>query len=311
MLVHTLLVIIAVMSGPVGINKDRQLLQRVQVIEDDLYSISYDIANSSPDTKAIHVTLRKRFTNAATKQLDNDRVLGFELSHHNSRAKSVTSKLNLPWTIHDEKLYITRNATHGPPASAWLINFSLNEKEPRKSQPLYDNGNILLQPVVNALSGFWVNDDGQSIMLRSIPHVDFDLYFASNGVLNLYVTVNSGLTYWTYDNKEWKYIRKYDFKVEGPFFVTDNGNSIVLQREGKWCVISGIESDETTIEPIAVVQKDVPLILIEDVTAKKQYLDLDGRVFDMKGMEIEHYPDLKNFDDRAEVLFDFIIKQRE
>ncbi len=307
----TLLVIAVVMSGPASINKDRQRLQRVQVIEDDLYSVGYEIANSSPDTKAIHVTLRKRFSSADTRQLSNERVLGFEFSHHNSRIKPITSKLNLPWTIHDGKLYISTHASTGPPAGAWLMNLSLNEKEPRKSQPLFDNGNILLQPVGKALSGFWVNDGGQSILLRSIPHVDFDFYFEKDGILNLFVTVNSDLTHWTYDNKEWKYIRKYDFKVDGPFFITDNGNSIVSQRDGKWCVISGIETDEPTIEPIAPVQKNTPLILIEDMTAKKQYFDLDGRVFDKKGIELSRFPAHENFNDRAELLFDFIIKQRE
>ncbi len=170
-----------------------------------------------------------------------------------------------------------------------------------------------LAPLSAHHGGIGYDDQGDPILLKVIPEKHFyDIRVSNDDTIILFMTLDGKLSRWMYeDGKDWEFIRKYDFKVEGPFLVTDSGNSIVSQREGKWCVISGIETDEPTIEPIAPVQKNIPLILIEDMTAKKQYFDLDGRVFDMKGMEIEHFPDLKNFNDRAELLFDFIIKQRE
>ena len=110
----------------------------------------------------------------------------------------------------------------------------------------------------------------------------------------------------------WHHKKNLSVTIDGPFLWMQDPQYVVAEREGMWCVIGPLHSDEPHVRPIIAKDADKPLILVEDVMAKRNYFRLGDKLMDDRGAVIERVDASKPLDDQMrEVVSKVVLRRRD
>lgn len=170
--------------------------------------------------------------------------------------------------------------------------------------------------------GDMVRRPGLRTQVRPVD-LHYDLHPIVEGRLDLYVTVDGDLYRWLFDKtigsgKQWSFgdawqlEAKYDFKLQGPFlFLGTIGKGVVAERDGQWSVIGPLDAEEPDARVIVARDQELPLNLVEDVHAKKDYFRQGKRLFDDRGRFIAAINTLAGHDDQLREVVSKVVARRK
>jgi hypothetical protein len=305
------------------------LLQRVEI--SDKHSHSFDFSGPrGPGTPVLVRTSTSHDLEAKAIPVDRYYVLGV-----NGNAYRRDEPFR--WGISEEAVFCTFSLPHvhqriGPTILRFPRQFlvagpddgrsAIDQKRlgNRFSSP---NGSpapnyVGLSPVHAALMGFegWkIGDlplgDGVQMSKKGHPKVSYDIHGLDASRIELYMTVDGKLSRWLFDGKEWTLRENYAIEIEGPFLVCEQGKSLVTARDGRWCLLKGIDTENPSVTPIIDVSETNPLRLIEDRSARKAFLELGGDLFDTSGKRIARIPKSVKPENRVREIVRNVRAQRE
>jgi hypothetical protein len=146
-------------------------------------------------------------------------------------------------------------------------------------------------PIAEALQGFhrgWGH--GEKWIGEPARAVHYDIRAVDDTQVDLFVTSDGDLFKWLFDGGVWKYQRPYDLRAEGEFMVLEGGASLVAQREGRWTLFTGFNDDRTQVTPVAEVDGDEPLTVLDDVDNRRSFLLYKDVLYDTEGRSLERLP---------------------
>ncbi len=114
--------------------------------------------------------------------------------------------------------------------------------------------------------------------------IHYDFLASGDNRLELLMTADGRLQRWSFDGEKWKLAKEYSVELRGPFLVCDNGASVVAEWEGQWSLIGPLDAAAPQVSPVVKRKEGTPLVLIEDTLVKKNYFELEGKVYDASGV---------------------------
>jgi hypothetical protein len=147
-------------------------------------------------------------------------------------------------------------------------------------------------PASDALYGFLeLTDDGyKRVAPNGHPKVVLDISSKGDTQLELFMTVDARLSKWFYDGAGWEHKRTYDVRVDGEFMVLEGGTALVGVRDKRLCVFIGFDTGETKITPVAEVDPNEPMTIVDDVENRRSFLLYKDVLYDAEGRSVERLP---------------------
>ena len=137
-----------------------------------------------------------------------------------------------------------------------------------------------------------------------------NLYYDFRGLgktrLELYVTVKGKIHRWLFDGKEWWLSKIFDVSIDSPFLICNDGNTVVTERDGDWCLIGPLDAEKPTVRRIVEKQEGEPLMLIEDVVTKTNYFEHEGTLLDENGKRLWSVPRATNTPERIKAIAKYV-----
>ncbi len=144
----------------------------------------------------------------------------------------------------------------------------------------------------------------------SYRDVFVDLRPLEEGAFELFVAVEGRLSVWSGNNEDWQFMRIVPTPVKKPFLVFDDGRRLVTERNGDWCIIGPLEAAEPEARPIIAKDANKPLILVEDVVAKRNYFRMGDNLMDDRGMVLERLDTSEPLEDQMrEVVYKVVLRR--
>lgn len=144
----------------------------------------------------------------------------------------------------------------------------------------------MLDPMVSARNRLVWDAPDSPRLLAKIPIVFYDIQAVDKEKIELFLTVDGGLTKWLFNGKEWRILKHYDFRLEGEFLAFDQGRSLVFERDGKWSVMRNIDDADSEVRALVNRVENEPLILVEDIVSQTNHFIDRDRLVDENGKEI-------------------------
>lgn len=137
------------------------------------------------------------------------------------------------------------------------------------------------------LEGWELGDEpmgnGLHMCGKCIPVTHYDIRALDDSQVELFVTMNDKLSRWLFDGKKWTFRRNYPGTINGPFLICDEGNALVAEVDGHWCLVRGFDKQNAEVRQIVKKTDNEPLVLVEDLVARTNYFQLGGRLYDENG----------------------------
>ena len=165
------------------------------------------------------------------------------------------------------------------------------------------------------IDGWQVGDepiqDGLHISSKEIPIVHYDVRALDDARVELYMTVSDKLSRWLFDGEKWTLAKNYSAIINGPFLVYKEGNAIVAEKDGHWCIIESLDNKNPEIRQIVKRVPDEPLVLVEDLAAGRNYFQQQGKLYDENAAAIWSMPVGLEGNARFKAVVDFVCSRRE
>ncbi len=165
------------------------------------------------------------------------------------------------------------------------------------------------------IDGWQVGDepiqDGLHGSSEGIPVVHYDVRALDDARVELYMTVNDKLSRWLFDGEKWTLAKNYSAIINGPFLVCKEGNAIVAEKDGHWCIIESLDNKNPEIRQIVKRVPDEPLVLVEDLAAGRNYFQQQGKLYDENAAATWSIPAGLKGNARFKAVVDFVCSRRD
>ena len=244
----------------------------------------------------------------------------------------------LQWTVSRRMIFVAWESRGDPARAPRLLQYPIralvigtegighvddSKFDQSRRLPLLD-GKIarldytILAPIARVRMGFdgWKEGDGLiadglRVSRTGIPVIHYDIRALDDVRVELYMTVNDKLSRWLFDGDKWTLSKNYSVTINGPFLVCKEGNTIVAEKDGHWCIIESLDKKNPEIRQIVKRVPDEPLVLVEDLVAGRNYFQQQGKLYDENAAVMWSMPVGLEGNARFKAVVDFVCSRRE